>query len=474
MDILRQLALKKKLIGGFGVIMLAMAALGVFSAVEIRGLTSVVSKAIAIQDLTKIGTAASDMIGLERAIVLYSIFDDKANVQQNKTRLNQSSKSFSDSLDKLSASAMAAGTKTTLDALRGKYADWLGMHNRIVEALDKQQVDVAEKDVAEPSFTAAVDDMRQLANEMSEQEAKAITAEAGSSETTSLIGFAALAVLSLGIGAVVLRLILHVTNSLGRLTDSLAGNSGEVETLSAGVHASSDSLARGSSAQAASLEETAASTEQITAVTRQNVANSQTAAQVMTEVDERIKAGNRMLTFMLESMKEINSSSDKISRIIHVIDEIAFQTNILALNAAVEAARAGSAGMGFAVVADEVRNLAQRSAQAARDTASMIEDSIAKSSDGSDKLRQLTEIIHAITESASRVKTLVDGVSAGSQEQARGIEQISKAVSQIDQTTQNAAASAQESASASDKLSAQARELNGVVFELRALVDGGA
>ena len=104
----------------------------------------------------------------------------------------------------------------------------------------------------------------------------------------------------------------------------------------------------------------------------------------------------------------------------------------------------------------------------------MIEESIAKSSDGSDKLRQLTEIIHAITESASRVKTLVDGVSAGSQEQARGIEQISKAVSQIDQTTQNAAASAQESASASDKLSAQARELNGVVFELRVLVDGGA
>jgi methyl-accepting chemotaxis protein len=470
---LQQLALKKRLIAGFGVILLAMAAIGTFSVLEIRRLTAVVSEAVAIQDLTKIGTLASDMIGLERAIVLYSIFDDKANVQQYKTRLGESSRAFSESLDALGASSVSESTKTSLGELRGKYADWLGMHNQIIGALDRQQVDVAEKDAAEPSFTAAVDDMRRLANEMSEREGEAITQDANSTGVTSLIGFVTLAALSLGIGTVVLRHLLHVTSSLSTLTDSLAGSSGEVETLSAGVHASSDSLAQGSSAQAASLEETTASTEEITAVTRQNVANSQTAAEVMTEVDERIKAGNRMLEFMLVSMKEINSSSGKISKIIQVIDGIAFQTNILALNAAVEAARAGSAGMGFAVVADEVRNLAQRSAQAARDTAAMIEESISKSNDGSTKLRQLTETIHAITESASRVKTLVDSVSAGSQEQARGIEQISKAVSQIDQTTQNAAASAQESASASDKLSAQARELNGVVFELRALVNGG-
>jgi methyl-accepting chemotaxis protein/methyl-accepting chemotaxis protein-1 (serine sensor receptor) len=173
-------------------------------------------------------------------------------------------------------------------------------------------------------------------------------------------------------------------------------------------------------------------------------------------------------------MNEIRGSSEKISKIIHVIDEIAFQTNILALNAAVEAARAGEAGMGFAVVADEVRNLAHRSAQAAKDTAVLIEESIARSGEGGRKLDQVASSILQITGSSSQVKTLIDEVDVGSHEQSRGIEQISTAVNQMEQVTQRSAANAQQSAAASEELAAQAHSLYAIVERLRALVgDGG-
>jgi methyl-accepting chemotaxis protein/methyl-accepting chemotaxis protein-1 (serine sensor receptor) len=173
-------------------------------------------------------------------------------------------------------------------------------------------------------------------------------------------------------------------------------------------------------------------------------------------------------------MKEINTSSEKISKIIRVIDEIAFQTNILALNAAVEAARAGEAGMGFAVVADEVRNLAHRSAQAAKDTAALIEESIAKSTDGNKKLQLVAGSIQQVTGSATQVKVLVDEVDVGSQEQSRGIEQIATAVTQMEAVTQRSAANAEESAAASEELSAQAQTLYDVAERVRALVNGSS
>jgi methyl-accepting chemotaxis protein len=281
-----------------------------------------------------------------------------------------------------------------------------------------------------------------------------------------------LAPLSIAIGVGVYFLIAKISNELRVLIQSIADSSQQVTGAVAQISASSQSLAQGASEQSSSLEETSAASEQITSMTHKNAGNSRSAAEEMDKVDRGVKDGNAALQEMAASMSDIRESGGKIAKIIKVIDEIAFQTNILALNAAVEAARAGEAGAGFAVVADEVRSLAQRSAQAAKDTAPLIEDSIAKSNAGSSKLEQVAVVIHAITESAAKVKVLVDEVNLSSREQARGIEQVSKAIQQMSQVTQSNAASSEQSAAASEELAAQAESMNSIAEQLRAVVEG--
>ena len=256
--------------------------------------------------------------------------------------------------------------------------------------------------------------------------------------------------------------------SLGQLTDGAQ----QLVSAAGQVSGSAQALSQGATEQAASLEETSASMEEMASMTRKTAENATQAASIVGEVSHQVSDSDSALVEMMSSMTSIKESSNKVAKIIKTIDEIAFQTNILALNAAVEAARAGEAGMGFAVVADEVRNLAQRSAQAAKDTAGLIEESIVRSQEGAGKVDRVVSAIGVITHSVSRMRGIVDEVHEASRQQAQGIDQVSQALGQMEKVTQSTAATAEEGAAASEELYAQAEASMMIVRRLEQLVGG--
>jgi methyl-accepting chemotaxis protein len=260
-----------------------------------------------------------------------------------------------------------------------------------------------------------------------------------------------------------------ITRILKRVSDQLDDAAEQVASASSHVSSASQELAQGTSEQAASLEETSSSLEEMASMTKQNANNASQANSLMNETNQVVDAANQSMTRLTASMQDISRASEETSKIIKTIDEIAFQTNLLALNAAVEAARAGEAGAGFAVVAGEVRNLAMRAAEAAKNTASLIEGTVEKVKDGSALVAKTNEAFSEVARSGDRVGELVAEIAAASNEQAQGIEQVNKAVTDMDKVTQQNAANAEESASASEEMNAQAGQMKRIVEELALL-----
>jgi len=267
-----------------------------------------------------------------------------------------------------------------------------------------------------------------------------------------------------------LWVVRQVAGALRQSTRQLLEMSRQVAGAAGQIAQSNQSLAQGVSQQAASLEETSAATKEISALTQKNAAGTRDVAQLIHAEAGLVDEANRKLDAMLASMHEIVASGGKISKIVKTIDGLAFQTNLLALNASVEAARAGEAGLGFAVVAQEVRALAQRSADAARDTAELVSASVDAGTAGRTQLDEVAVAIGGITERTTKVKQLIDQVNQTGQEQAQGLAQVARAMEQMDQATNMTAATAEQRAAASEQLSAQSQAMFDVITALQAMV----
>ena len=273
-------------------------------------------------------------------------------------------------------------------------------------------------------------------------------------------------------GGVVVLVTRSVTRPINAMIDQLNTGSDQTTTAATEIANASVMLANQSSEQAAAVEETSASLEEMSATVKQTTLAADDCQGLMRQSQTVVEQGLASMEQMVQAIDTIKGSADRTARIVKTIDEIAFQTNLLALNAAVEAARAGEAGKGFAVVAEEVRNLAQRAANAARETSELIEQSVTHADRGVHVTAGARAAFAATAENATQVAAQVDRIAAAAREQAEGIDQIGTAMRQVDATTQGAAANAEETASAAEELNAQAVELRSVVAQLQALVTG--
>ncbi len=382
-------------------------------------------------------------------------------------------------LNDLEKYASSQQDKEVIKSMKNHAATYDSGFNKVVKLIQSGQVKTTqEANTAIGEFKDATHKLEAETKELAQDGNKRMNAaediiKGAKSQTTMTLLILVLIALVSGIGIAIL-IIRSITKPLNRVIGGLNEASDQVASASSQVSSSSQSLAEGSSEQASALEETSSSLEEMSSMTKQNAGNSAQAKALMADVKKIVAKVNDHVGSTAEAVQEAMQTSEQTGKIIKTIDEIAFQTNLLALNAAVEAARAGEAGAGFAVVADEVRNLAMRAAEAAKNTSNLIENTINAVKKSSDLTNMTREAFKENVEISGKVGSLVDEISAASDEQAQGIGQISKAVAEMDKVVQQTAANAEESASASEEMNAQAEEMKGFVAELSQMVGGNA
>ena len=375
-----------------------------------------------------------------------------------------------DELVKMDASLKDEEKDKLLKALRSAADDYTQALESIID-LKHERIDLVDSQLNRiaPLFTAALGRVRQSVIAFQGELEQKARDEQRRNELLVIFSTAAGALLAITAAWFVIR---SITRPISSIADLLSSESNQTYGAAMTVAEVSSSMADGASRQAASLEESSASLHEMASMTQRNSESAQSAKNLAAEARSTADAGARDMESMNGAMAAIHSSSSEISKIIKTIDEIAFQTNILALNAAVEAARAGEAGAGFAVVAEEVRNLAQRSAQAAKETAAKIEDASAKSEQGVSISGQVAASLNAIVEKIRQLDEMVGGIAQASHEQSEGITQLNQAVAGMDKITQTNAALAEQASASAQKLQSQSAEVKSAVGDLMRMVHG--
>ena len=470
------MTISKKLFASFGAALTFTLILGITAWISLNRIgTQVKASSSSTHKLELAGeveTLTSNMLSTERGMIVRTLLKDQQKVEEYNSQFQYYAAKRQEILKEDKTMATSEKARQLIQEMSDSYEQTVQAHeelHRLAKAGDGAGAAALQSGTLLAMAKASqgrVDSLKQIAIEQVAE----IAADNESTVNSSVWLVMIMILLSVCIGVIVIYIVRGINFALTQTVIELSEGAEQIASASSQVSSSSQSLAQGASEQAASLEETSASSEEINSMAHKNTENAVAMARLVGDSKSEFVNTNRQLGEMMTAMDDINESSGKIAKIIKIIDEIAFQTNILALNAAVEAARAGEAGMGFAVVADEVRSLAQRSAQAAKDTAALIEDSVGKSEAGKTKLGGVVSSIQRISGEFTSLGTLVDEVSHGSKEQSTGIDQIGKALSQMEQVTQTTAANAEESAAAAEELNAQSESMKELTERLNSMV----